>query len=1057
MLAGAGARPGPVVARGTSGPARGTTARQGAQPVAPAAARRQQRACPAAARQHAAAPTLEQLAALGPPGLLEQRQPPQPSSVPEPTLPGRAAPPADAGGCGCGAHPGGAAQQPCEHALRGGRLASLGAALPAAQDAALSSCEDGDAHAWSGAGAPAGERADEQQQPLASPVVEPRTGEQPQQQEPPQQQPQQSLQPPPQQQQQQQHQPHQPHQLQQQQPLHWQHTARLQQQAASQWLALRIGAADSWQDVAALLDAHEASGLLTPRHLVLLIARLDTLQHLARRPPAAAPAGGGDVGGDARETLPPGAAVPTARHEQAAYVELVTTLLRMVGSALPCLGPAELPVLLAAASRLPLVSVPKPWVVRVVTRAHHLMPRLAPHHMARLTWALGRLGMRLRPDFAARLLPAFKANLAAAPPRALAVMAHGLARAGAAPDAMWVAVFADRAQRCLPGFSGRDLAMCMWGLAQLRHPVPASLLRGALRQLVRRLPRCSSHEASLVVWALGRLGYAFPGSTGAAGGDGAEQQPPPRPQPRPQLPQRQAREQQQQQQQQAARALRRGRGGRPARAPPARPTSLQEQLLAGLAPRLGSMSGRQLTTLLYGLALCHAAPPPDWAAAALAAAGARLGELDGQGLANLVYAVGLLRWRPGRAWQAAFWAATVAQVQLPQPAPQGAARRGRRRAPGPEQAAWGADAPHPLGQPAPGLAGRSWEQLHEAQRLLGWRLPLQQLQQLQARQQLHRLGQAQLRSWALQAGASIAAASGNAAPPRGTGGGGGGARGERRPAPELRALEPVQRPAAQQREAWRASAAAEQRGEPGSGGAGLPQPAAGGGGAAAAAPEQASQQPSAQAQQQQQLQQQQQQAPAPAPAPARAARWLALGAAALRALSPSLVAFLLGGVGALALLFGWARGSPLRRCAPYTFTLLFESASKLEAGTPVRMKGVQIGSVRSVALTPTAVAAVAEVADARNVIPRASRADINLLGLASDPWIDITPPPGARVRPDRGPHHPGCPADGLIVCAGGVMPGSQGGSTDFMMKFFLSQHDRTRLPSTNTLLHERRT
>lgn len=90
-------------------------------------------------------------------------------------------------------------------------------------------------------------------------------------------------------------------------------------------------------------------------------------------------------------------------------------------------------------------------------------------------------------------------------------------------------------------------------------------------------------------------------------------------------------------------------------------------------------------------------------------------------------------------------------------------------------------------------------------------------------------------------------------------------------------------------------------------------------------------------------------------------------------------------------------------------------------------------------------AAYAEVPDSGNIIPRGSRVDINLLGLASDPWIDITPPAGCLVRKEHGPHHPECPRDGLIVCDGGHIQGSQGGSTDFMMKFFLSQHDRTRL------------
>jgi hypothetical protein len=63
-----------------------------------------------------------------------------------------------------------------------------------------------------------------------------------------------------------------------------------------------------------------------------------------------------------------------------------------------------------------------------------------------------------------------------------------------------------------------------------------------------------------------------------------------------------------------------------------------------------------------------------------------------------------------------------------------------------------------------------------------------------------------------------------------------------------------------------------------------------------------------------------------------------------------------------------------------------------------------------------------------------SRVDINLLGIAADPWIDITPPPNAVVRKDHGPHHPACASEGLIVCHNGSIRGQLGGSTDFMMK-----------------------
>ncbi|WIA18637.1 hypothetical protein OEZ85_003343 [Tetradesmus obliquus] len=173
--------------------------------------------------------------------------------------------------------------------------------------------------------------------------------------------------------------------------------------------------------------------------------------------------------------------------------------------------------------------------------------------------------------------------------------------------------------------------------------------------------------------------------------------------------------------------------------------------------------------------------------------------------------------------------------------------------------------------------------------------------------------------------------------------------------------------------------------------------------------------------------------------------WLQQLLSGLQRTPATLIAFILGGCAVLSLLWGWAKGNPMRRSSPYSFAMSFREASKLEAGTPVRMKGVQIGSVTRVVPGIAAITAYAEVPDSGNIIPRGSRVDINLLGLASDPWIDITPPAGCLVRKEHGPHHPECPRDGLIVCDGGHIQGSQGGSTDFMMKFFLSQHDRTRL------------
>lgn len=96
------------------------------------------------------------------------------------------------------------------------------------------------------------------------------------------------------------------------------------------------------------------------------------------------------------------------------------------------------------------------------------MHTLGPSDLALATWALGRMGLRLRPDFAARLLSCYQDRLAAADPRALALMAHGLAACGCRPEGLWAGVFLVKVQQLLPRFKGQDMAMLLWGLVRMR-------------------------------------------------------------------------------------------------------------------------------------------------------------------------------------------------------------------------------------------------------------------------------------------------------------------------------------------------------------------------------------------------------------------------------------------------------------------------------------------------------------------------------------------------------------------------------------------------------------
>jgi hypothetical protein len=68
--------------------------------------------------------------------------------------------------------------------------------------------------------------------------------------------------------------------------------------------------------------------------------------------------------------------------------------------------------------------------------------------------------------------------------------------------------------------------------------------------------------------------------------------------------------------------------------------------------------------------------------------------------------------------------------------------------------------------------------------------------------------------------------------------------------------------------------------------------------------------------------------------------------------------------------------------------MVFNEASKVDVGTPVRMKGVQIGNITSVALHASHVEAMAQVADASNIIPQVRQyIQLYSLGACACCWV----------------------------------------------------------------------
>ncbi|CAD7702791.1 unnamed protein product [Ostreobium quekettii] len=140
-------------------------------------------------------------------------------------------------------------------------------------------------------------------------------------------------------------------------------------------------------------------------------------------------------------------------------------------------------------------------------------------------------------------------------------------------------------------------------------------------------------------------------------------------------------------------------------------------------------------------------------------------------------------------------------------------------------------------------------------------------------------------------------------------------------------------------------------------------------------------------------------------------------------------AFVLGGAVLTFWLLSWARGSQLRKGRPYQATVVFPQACGITVGTPVRIRGVPVGSALNVTPRLDGVDVQIEVKDDGIVIPLNSVVEANQSGLIAEPFVDVTP---QLPLPDfeAGPLSSDCDKDGKIVCHRGRIQGEQGVSLD---------------------------
>ncbi|GAX80213.1 hypothetical protein CEUSTIGMA_g7651.t1 [Chlamydomonas eustigma] len=139
--------------------------------------------------------------------------------------------------------------------------------------------------------------------------------------------------------------------------------------------------------------------------------------------------------------------------------------------------------------------------------------------------------------------------------------------------------------------------------------------------------------------------------------------------------------------------------------------------------------------------------------------------------------------------------------------------------------------------------------------------------------------------------------------------------------------------------------------------------------------------------------------------------------------------FLLGGVAAAVSLVAWARSNAMRVGTPYQITIEFPLACGITIGTPLRVRGVQVGQVLSVRPSLEKVDVLCEVQDVSTVVPLNSVIEANQSGLIAEPLIDVTPqlPLPTWRNP---PNHPDCQQEGSIVCENGRIAGEAGVALD---------------------------
>ncbi|KAK9682432.1 hypothetical protein RND81_10G073200 [Saponaria officinalis] len=146
--------------------------------------------------------------------------------------------------------------------------------------------------------------------------------------------------------------------------------------------------------------------------------------------------------------------------------------------------------------------------------------------------------------------------------------------------------------------------------------------------------------------------------------------------------------------------------------------------------------------------------------------------------------------------------------------------------------------------------------------------------------------------------------------------------------------------------------------------------------------------------------------------------------------------FLVSGTVLFVLSLAWLKAFQIRsKFRKYSAVIEFPQACGICTGTPVRIRGVNVGNVIRVNSSLRSVEAVVEVDDDKIIIPRNSLVEVNQSGLLMETMIDITPK-DPLPTPSLGPLDAECDKEGLIVCDRQKIKGREGVSLDALVGIF---------------------